>query len=963
MGHPAGLTRRSAHVRWHAAPRPQHGVQPTNTDTLLTLVTELLFAVVFVQAVLEYVRRRDPINRDVIFVFSGLAAIFVMQIVRFVAGIPSGSQGTGATAVVLGGITIVALVLLLLQPLLTLRLVGQLRPVRRWLFIWPLVAYSIALPLAAFGGPELRIVAGAGVILAFSISEAVAGGYLVFEALDHGGAARYRLLVAAGSTLLFATILLAAGAAIAGPAAAAAGSAVARVFALVAGIGYVIAFMPPGWLRRIWQSGAGYRFTEGLLATSAVESANELWQRFAAVARSSSGTNAVAIFLAPKSRPPEFHGVGIDPPAGLPGRDEIERLLAAGSPDRQMRVDDAQAFLVELAGRMGARFVSTVPIALRDGGIGSVVLLARWRTLFTADDSELIGAMAAQTALLAERQGLLADQRRLSGQLSVTVEALENASRAKSDFLASMSHELRTPLNAIIGFSELMRGEPAYGSTLTVPAEWVEHIHSSGQHLLGLINDVLDITKVEAGRLDLHFEPIDVSQAIAESIGGLRPLAERKAITIESETDRATIEVDRGRLRQMLYNLMSNAIKFTPEGGTIRLSTAEDDEVVRIAVADTGVGISAEDQSHVFEEFRQVGDLTARQEGTGLGLALTRRLVQAHGGTIALESVPGKGTTFTITLPREQAAGGREQAAGGREKAADDRRSPVLAAVGAGPDVAGSAIGIEPADHLRRPLVLIIEDEPSAARLLRTYAETIDVEVVLANDGERGLRAARERLPDAIVLDVLLPGIDGWEVLRELKSDPATRDVPVIIVTVVDERGVGLALGADDYFVKPVDRNALIDRLSRYTFTTKVQQGEVMVLAIDDDPASVALVEAALAPEGFTVVPAYDGRQGLDLAREHPPDLVICDLLMPDLDGFGVVAALKAEPRTQEVPILVLTAHELSPDEKSRLNGKILGVVGKGEAAAAGLRDWLVRVGAGSHGRNGVDHPARAPLP
>jgi DNA-binding response OmpR family regulator len=261
-----------------------------------------------------------------------------------------------------------------------------------------------------------------------------------------------------------------------------------------------------------------------------------------------------------------------------------------------------------------------------------------------------------------------------------------------------------------------------------------------------------------------------------------------------------------------------------------------------------------------------------------------------------------------------------------------------------------------------RPLVLIIEDEPSAARLLRTYAESIDVEVVLAYDGERGLVVAHDRSPDAIVLDVLLPGMDGWEVLRELKSDRATRDVPVIIVTVVDERSVGLALGADDYFVKPVDRAALIDRLSRYTFTTKVKQREVRVLAIDDDPASVALVEAALEPEGFTVVPAYDGRRGVDLARERPPDLVICDLLMPDLDGFGVVAALKAEPRTQEVPILVLTAHELSQDEKSRLNGKILGVVGKGEAAAAGLRDWLVRVGAGSPVRNGLDQPGEVPL-
>jgi signal transduction histidine kinase/CheY-like chemotaxis protein len=919
----------------------------SSTDTALTLGIELLFAVVFVQAVVVYARHRDPINRDVILVFSAMAALFFAQIIRLAAGLPSGSQGTGATAVILGGVSLVAIVLLLLQPLLTLRLVGQLRPVPRGQFVWPLVVYVPAIALAIVGGTELRILAGAAVVLAFSIAEAIAGGYLVLEARDHVGSAKFRLLVAAVSTILFATVFLAAGAAVAGPTAAAVGNAAARIFALIAGVGYVIAFIPPAALRRIWQSGAGYRFTQELLATGADDSSNALWTRFGEIARTSSGSDSVAVFLASTSRTAEFQGVGLETPPRLPDREEIERWLSSGVPGGQSRVADAEPFIAQLAGQIGAKYVSLVPIPLRDGGIGCVVLLARWRTLFTADDSELIAATAAQTALLGERQLLLADQRRLSDQLTVTIAALENASRAKSDFLASMSHELRTPLNAIIGFSELMRGEPAEGHALRVPSEWVEHIHSSGQHLLGLINDVLDITKVEAGRLDLHFEAIDVSQAIAESVGGLRPLAERKNIAIEIDTIRGTIEADRGRVRQMLYNLLSNAIKFTPGGGSIRLTTDFDDDTVRIAVADTGVGIAPDDRDHVFEEFRQVGDIATRQEGTGLGLALTRKLAAAHGGTIELESVVGEGTTFTITLPRKPTGatqrdrssdGGRPALAGAWPGEALSQPSPVVAA---------TAIAAGQANGRRQPLVLIIEDEPSAARLLRTYAGSIDVEVAVATDGESGLATARERLPDAIVLDVLLPALDGWEVLRELKSDRATRNIPVIIVTIVDEREVGLALGAVDYFVKPVDRATLVDRLSHLTFMTKVKQREIRVLAVDDDPVAVAMVEAALGPEGFTVVPAYDGRQALDLARKRPPDLVICDLLMPDLDGFGVVSALKAEPRTQEIPILVLTAHELSPDEKLRLNGKILGVVGKGEAAASGLRDWLVRVGVG----------------
>jgi CheY-like chemotaxis protein len=248
------------------------------------------------------------------------------------------------------------------------------------------------------------------------------------------------------------------------------------------------------------------------------------------------------------------------------------------------------------------------------------------------------------------------------------------------------------------------------------------------------------------------------------------------------------------------------------------------------------------------------------------------------------------------------------------------------------------------AGHREDGEVLIIEDDPSAVRLLRAYLETEGYRVRVAGDGQAGLETARGLAPAAIVLDVLLPGIDGWEVLRQLKGDPVLRDVPVVIVTVVDERELGLALGAVDYFVKPVDRTALLARLGRHTFTTKVKERPVRVLVVDDDPGALALVADILTAEGFDVTRAASGREAVARAQEGGIELVICDLLMPDLDGFGVVGELKADGRTRAIPILILTAHELSPTEKSRLNGKIVGVVEKGADARAGLTAWLARV-------------------
>jgi CheY-like chemotaxis protein len=385
-----------------------------------------------------------------------------------------------------------------------------------------------------------------------------------------------------------------------------------------------------------------------------------------------------------------------------------------------------------------------------------------------------------------------------------------------------------------------------------------------------------------------------------------------------------SVVADRGRLRQIVYNLLSNAIKFTPDGGHVRVESRWDGEDARIAVIDSGVGIAADDLGRIFDEFSQVGDLKAREAGTGLGLALSRRLAEAHGGELHVSSEVGSGSRFELVLPESRAAG---------EERTDSIRPATI------PATAGTA-------------VLVIEDDPGAVRLLRTYLEGEGYEAVVAVDGESGIAAARASAPAAIILDVLLPGIDGWEVLRRLKADPGLRDVPVVVVTVVDERSVAMSLGAADYFLKPVKPEALLARLAQYTFTTKVKQRRVKVLAIDDDAGARELVVQALQPAGFDVSAASSGREGLAMAEADPPELVICDLLMPDVDGYEVVDKLRSNPATQDAMILILTGQDLSPSDRNRLNGKVSDILAKEGDPRPALAKWLERATAAAQRRS-----------
>ena len=881
----------------------------------LVAVVEGLFLVLFLATLASYLRQRDPVSRDLALTFSALAVLFVGE---------TWEQATGGSSPILSA---VGGILLLLQPAFTLHLVSLVRPVpRRLVTASVVVLLALALPAlllpappAAFGLKPMALVAAVGAFVAVEVTAAI---YLLLEAVRREGPVRIRMGLAAISTGVFATALFAAILASVVSAPPELSRASAAGLALLAGLGYLLAFLAPGPIRRIWQARTTVDYTEQLITRSS-DPLPAIWSGYTDMAVRMQGGSAVMIVGARPHAPIIVATSGVDASVSgiVMGWEELDSLLTTGRQRWDVPAAETGPIRRQLAEFASAHFVSTVPIAVPNSSETAVlVLLSSHRALFHSSDFLLLGALGAQTAIVAERRAVMAEQEALAERLASTVEALRSASAAKSDFVASMSHEFRTPLSAIIGFSDLMTTEPRDGDKVTVPMEWVEHIQRGGQHLLALVNDVLDLARVEAGRLDLRQEVIDASHAVTEAVNGLRPLADRKNLRLEVGVSPVMVNADRGRFRQIIYNLISNAIKYTPDGGSIRVGVTQEGGEVRIAVVDSGVGIAPEDHERVFEEFRQVGDPSERQPGSGLGLAVTRRLAEAHQGRIDLISARGQGSTFTLFLPAMTEIADAEPLV----------RPAAAPAGGNGPVHASSGE------------VLVIEDDPSAVRLLREYLEVAGYRVRVSASGEMGIASAIEQRPAAIILDVLLPGIDGWEVLRRLKANERLQDIPVVMVTVVEERDVGLALGAVDYLVKPIHREALLGCLARYVTASSRPGHAKRVLIVDDEPAAVALIRGALEPDGVEVVIAQGGREALDWA-EHGElvDLVICDLVMPDVDGFEVIAALKANPRTAALPIVVCTAHDLSSDQKARLNGHILGIVAKGQDARTGLLDWL----------------------
>jgi signal transduction histidine kinase/DNA-binding response OmpR family regulator len=499
--------------------------------------------------------------------------------------------------------------------------------------------------------------------------------------------------------------------------------------------------------------------------------------------------------------------------------------------------------------------------------------------------------------------------------------AAEDANRAKSTFLANMSHELRTPMNAIIGYSEMLM-EDAEDEGLDSFTQDLSRIRSAGKHLLSLINDVLDLSKIEAGKVTLHLTDFSPSELLDEVAMTIRPMASANdnELIVEADPALGEMHADETKVRQTLLNLLSNACKFTNQGTVAvkaRRETAEDSDWIIFSVEDTGIGMTEEQCEEVFDEFTQADSSTTKEYGgTGLGLPISQKMCRLLGGDITVDSTVGAGTTFTVRLPADVEAPAAELQA---------PPTPLVSAAEAA-ETAAALAGAADVDE-EAPLVLVIDDDPEARELIMRYLVKEGFRVLTASEGRHGLELARALRPTAVTLDVIMPGMDGWSVLAALKHSPETVDIPVIMVTTLDEeRSAGIALGAYEYMTKPVDATRLVGLIH------ELQDGVPgSVLVVEDDDATRRLMQRALEDAGWDVTEAENGKVALEALDEAPPDLVVLDLIMPEMDGFEFLDELRSREGGYRIPVLVVTAKDLTADDRARLGGYITTVFKKDE--------------------------------
>ncbi|MFQ6099769.1 MAG: GAF domain-containing protein [Anaerolineae bacterium] len=551
---------------------------------------------------------------------------------------------------------------------------------------------------------------------------------------------------------------------------------------------------------------------------------------------------------------------------------------------------DLSGPLADVARRAQAQSAIYVPLVSRNQVLGVL-------DLSTLKGQPLVEAAFAE--LVAANLSVALENARLFQDAVHTAERLAEVDRLKSQFLANMSHELRTPLNSIIGFSRVILKE-IDGPLTDMQRTDLQAVYDSGQHLLRLINDILDISKIEAGKMELSFEAVDLKEAIEGVMATAIALVKDKPIELQQSIpeDLPKVRGDERRIRQVLLNLVSNAEKFT-EAGFIRVEAEASSTEVTISVADSGIGIAPEKLDSIFDPFIQVDASTTRRAGgTGLGLSITREFVEMHGGRIWVESGLGKGSTFYFTLPIK------------------------------GPPLPSEEVEVEqPEPEPGQKVVLCVEDDEGVITLFRRYLSKQGYQVIGLTDSTVAVERARKLRPFAITLDVMMPGKDGWQVIQELKSDPETRHIPVILCTILSEKERGLSLGASDYLIKPIleeDLVAALDHLDR-------EAGRHLVLVVDDQPEDRNLLRRMIeACEGYEVMEAAGGQEAITLIRQTQPHIIILDLIMPEVDGFAVLEAVKADETTRSIPIVVVTAKDLSQEERDFLTSRVEALLQKG---------------------------------
>ena len=481
-------------------------------------------------------------------------------------------------------------------------------------------------------------------------------------------------------------------------------------------------------------------------------------------------------------------------------------------------------------------------------------------------------------------------QKRAQEALLQAKEEAERTSKFKDQFLSTMSHELRTPLNAVLGFSDLLADE-RYGPLNEKQRRYIDHIHTGGKHLLALISDILDLSKIEAGRMELAIENLAVQAAFAEVLSVMQPLADKKSHVLSTSAEVGlAVRADATRFKQVLMNLLGNAIKFTPNGGRIELAARVDGGRVRMEVSDNGPGIPPEEQRRIFEAFYRLRESGKKTEGTGLGLAITQRLVELHGAELSLKSQVGQGSRFYFSLP-----------------AAASAREPL-------------ARKTEPASRsVDSPRILVIEDDRVTAQLIQSQLTSAGYQVTLCEEPKDALDVAAHLQPSAITLDIVMKPKNGWEVLAQLKRDPRTAQIPMIVVSIIDQPSMGVLLGADEYLVKPVDKSTLLRAIARHVNSRRTVESARPILVVEDDAPTREFIAEMLGAQGYAVATASDGAQARAQVAASLPELVILDMMLPEVSGFELLGEWRASVRTAGLPVFVLTSKDLSQEEQSYL--------------------------------------------
>lgn len=590
------------------------------------------------------------------------------------------------------------------------------------------------------------------------------------------------------------------------------------------------------------------------------------------------------------------------------------------------------------------------PVTYQDKRL-AVIALASSQPV-TERDEVFVERLAAQLGVALQNiqqyvdAKLLADQLRLhSEEISKKNVELEHAGRVKSEFLATMSHELRTPMNAVIGFSEILR-DGLVGPLSEQQKEYVNDIYESGQHLLSLINDVLDLSKIEAGRMQLDAEMTDIAMLLQNSLSIVKEKAASQQVQLKLELtdDLGEAWLDPRKVKQIVYNLLSNAVKFTPPGGEVSLSaklvkradalapTSESQGIaemhselvsngthfLQISVTDSGIGIAAEDLQRLFQPFVQIDSKLSRLfEGTGLGLAMVRKLADLHGGAVAVSSKPDAGSTFSVWLLYLA-----EPPVSSESKTAATNPAYL--------ETLPTLMHLPQSDS---PHVLVIEDDDRAADLMRLHLESNSFHVTRATTAEAAIVMIKNAPPDLITLDIMLPGMDGWEFLAQLKSQAQLANIPVVIVSIVADNHKGVALGAAKVLQKPVSAEELLTTISQLGFVKSYAGSQCgKILVVDDDPKAVNIIATYLEQAGYTVFRAYGGQEALRICREQsPPELIVLDLMMPELSGLDIANILKRDELTAQIPIVVITAKSITPIERGLLKELVLAVIEKSE--------------------------------